>query len=360
MINQVRRSRVVSLSNNINKYQQLVFDRETVHRMFTNQIGNKVLHQQAQDASSTNAAGQDISKCPYHQQPQQPPQVIKSFDEIPGPKGLPLVGNLFHIMKGVKKNASPYFASLCEEYGEIVKLDVVGKKMLFLGNPTDMEYLYKHEERRNVVDPSRKFKLERGLPLTPIEMYLHEPWNETRQLYNIAMKPDFQTQVTLPQLTEINGEYIRRIIKYLEETDNPEKFRLVDGVGAVSRYGFDAVLKVFLGAKLTDDVTKTFPFDVADFVKVSTEFLDDPLRLISKPSLYKYFKTAEYKQMEQAMEKSLSYANYVMDRFKNNPSDKPRFYETLMERSKDEPNQIALVQSVMITFLQAAIDITMR
>ena len=104
---------------------------------------------------------------------------------------------------------------------------------------------------------------------------------------------------------------------------------------------------------MTDELTATFPFKIRDFVDQSVKSLDIIGKLMQNPPIYKYYKTPLYKQLEESYDTSFEYARYVMNRFKSNPSDKPRFYEFLMERSKDDPNPDAIVESVMISFLQA-------
>ncbi|KAL9656569.1 hypothetical protein ABK040_012152 [Willaertia magna] len=324
-------------------------------------------HQNLVIGTTTNVSTTEAipSACPYHQVQQQTktseqPKQPKPFSEIPGPKGLPLIGNLLLLYKNTKTNIGPFFMNLLDTYGQTVKLEILGKKIVLLSNPDDMEKLYKSEEKRTQSESSRFYKIERNIRLAPMEMRFEENWNDIRQIYNIAMKPDFHETVTLPHLSELNSEFIKRLVKYLEPTGEPDKYRLVNAVGAISKYGFDAVMKVFLGVKMTEELTSTFPFAISDFVNQSVISLDIIGKLMTGPPLYKYWKTPLYRQLEDSYDKSFEYARYVMRRFKDNPSDKPRFYEFLMERSKNDPNPDAVVESVMISFLQAGIDITMR
>ena len=307
--------------------------------------------------SSTHVG--DISSCPYHQKGETIKKQVKSWDEVPGPKPLPLLGNLMDI-KNNSNNTSEYFLSLNEQYGDLVKLTVLGSNMLIVANPFHLADLFRAEDQRQPMRSTRYYKDTRGLELSPVEMRVDENWNAIRQLYNIAMKPSFEENITLPHLSELNGDFLRRIIKHLKTVDESEKYRLLNGVDAISRYGFDAVLKVFLGVKMTDELAATLPFKVGDFVNYSVSAVDLAVRLDNKPALYKFYKTKEYKEFENVWDHSYEYARYCIQRFKQNPSDKERFLELLDARAEGQENSVAKVESVMISFLQAAIDITMR
>ena len=56
----------------------------------------------------------------------------------------------------------------------------------------------------------------------------------------------------------------------------------------------------------------------------------------------------------------MEYGRYCIKRFKTNPTEKPRLLEILEERAKDQEYPEERVENVMITFLQAGTDITVR
>lgn len=299
------------------------------------------------------------SSCPYHQK-QQSGNVIKSYHEIPGPKGYPLIGNALDFVKN-SNNISAFFMKLADTYGDMVKLTMFRKKFVLLSNPILFEQLIRMEERRPIIETLRYLKEQKGLPMSPVHMRFDEPWQDIRQLFNIAMKPEFQEQVTIPQLTELNGDFLRRIIQFLEK-EGDEKYRLHNGVEAVSRYGFDAVLKVFLGVRMTEEVTNTFPFPVSDFVNTTLKSIDAAVKIDQRPPIYKYYKTKEFKELEALAQKAYEYGRYCVNRFYKNETDKPRLLELLQERAKDIKGEDipTRLESVMTTFLQAAVDVTMR
>ncbi|EFC42429.1 predicted protein [Naegleria gruberi] len=312
----------------------------------------------ANTTTAANTINGEQGKCPYHHD-QKVNQPVKSWSEVPGPKGYPIVGNAMDFQKNAS-NLSDFLMSLCNEYGDMVKLNVFKFKMLVLANPYLLADMFKREEKRSNLDSFRYYKLQRNQILTPVEMKFEEDWNSMRQLYNIAMKPEFQETVTIPQLSELNGEFIRRLINNLQSVPESEMYKYVNSSDTNSRYAFDVVMKVFLGVKITDELASSLPFDIREFVNYSVKATDAAVRLDSKFPMYKYFKTKEYESFEKLMDKSTEYAKYCIQRFKTNPSQNPRLLELMQERAKELDRPDERIESVLIQFLQAGVDVTVK
>lgn len=114
---------------------------------------------------------------------------LKSFEDIPGPKPLPLIGNLWDLLKNKKKLPNVWFLELCEQYGYMVKLTLPKNNILIISHPDLIEELMKKEERRDKLIAFRYVKEQHNLELLPIEMSYEEDWQPIRSLFNIAMKP---------------------------------------------------------------------------------------------------------------------------------------------------------------------------
>ncbi|KAL9645195.1 hypothetical protein ABK040_002396 [Willaertia magna] len=310
------------------------------------------------NTSTTNTSVGEQAKCPYHDQKVNENKV-KSWSEVPGPKGWPILGNAMDFQKNAS-NLSEFLMSLCNEYGELVKLNVFKFKMLVVANPYLLADLLKKEERRPNLESFRYYKLKKKQILTPVEMKFDEDWNSMRQLYNIAMKPEYQETITIPQLSELNGVFIRRLINNLQSVSGSEMYKFVNSSDTNSRYAFDVVMKVFLGVKMTDELASTLPFDIREFVDYSVKATDAAVRLDSKFPMYKYFKTKEYESFEKLMDKSTEYARYCIQRFKENSSQNPRLLELMEERAKDLDRPDERIENVLIQFLQAGVDVTVK
>ena len=285
---------------------------------------------------------------------------VKPFSEIPGPKPLPLLGNYLDIKKNAT-NTQEFFLDLCKEYGEMVKLTAFGVNLVILSDPSLIADVARVEERRTILGPSRYYKQTRGLELVPVEMKIEENWNDIRQIFNLAMKPEFLDRIVVPQLTEMNSDYIRQLRKNFTKVGE-NKYRLNNGMEATSRYAFDAIMKVFFGVKMTEELERGLPFKLDDFSKQAMTVLDLCSRLDYKLPIYKYFKTKEYGIIENMYDSVIANTRYCVDRF-GQPlpeGSKPRFLEILTQRSEGIENAQDKVTTVLSTFLQGGVDLTSR
>jgi len=298
----------------------------------------------------------DSAGCPYHEKISKQEEPVKPFDQVPGPKGLPFIGNALEIHRNASR-IHPYFLSLCQKYGDVVKFTVLNEKFLILAHPESMYELAKKEESRTCIESFRYFKQTHGYELAPIEMYNHENWQDVRQLFNVAMKPDLLERVTLPQLTELNSEYLKIVLNQLKPVEG--KFLIPDAFLMSSRYAFLAVMKTFLGVKLLDE--KHLPCSIAEFVEQSINAINLGINLELKLPLYRYFKTRQYYDFEESL-------NYVMNRskecvalFQNNPNpEKPRLKEYIEQRAEGMERKERQIEQVLASFITGGVDITSK
>ncbi|KAG2373368.1 hypothetical protein C9374_012234 [Naegleria lovaniensis] len=287
---------------------------------------------------------------------------VKSFEEIPGPKAWPFIGHLLDLLKH-KGIPNIYFYELCEQYGDMVRLKIPGENMLIVSHPVIIEELVKKEERREYLKSNRYYKQQHDITLAPIEMTFFEDWQEIRNLYNVAMKPENLEKVSLPQITELNGDFLRTLVKKLKRTDNDDglKYRLPNAFDVTSLYTFKAVAKTFLGVKVTEELEQQMPWTIYEFVEQAVRATDIALQLDNKPPLYQYIKTSEYKEMEFLMDKIYDGCKLLIKMFEQNPNPKiPRLKELVDQRAVGMEQAHKKSEGVLSAFLNGGVDITSR
>ena len=95
---------------------------------------------------------------------------VRSFEEIPGPKGFPYFGDLFNYLK--KSEFKPMMTDLknsFEKYGPIFKRTIMGRTMVWIQDPRDVEIVFKAEGRHPVrpgdfLKPEQMYRRSRNLP----------------------------------------------------------------------------------------------------------------------------------------------------------------------------------------------------
>ena len=75
----------------------------------------------------------------------------KSFDEMPGPKGLPLIGTFLDYTKDLGGGVRGYQRmhemqqQRAQQYGPIFREKIFDRQTVTISNPNDVEYLFRNE-----------------------------------------------------------------------------------------------------------------------------------------------------------------------------------------------------------------------
>ncbi|KAL9654348.1 hypothetical protein ABK040_010377 [Willaertia magna] len=279
---------------------------------------------------------------------------LKSFHDLPGPKGAPLIGNVIDLV-GASVNPSKYFLNILSEYGPLAKVTAFNKKILLVGDPDLIAHIARQEEGRLNLQSTRFYKEKHNLVLGSIELRHDENWMPVRQLYNVAMRPDFVENIALPQLNDLNSEILQNIFKHV----NKDTFELQHGMKFFSRYAFNSVLKTFLGVRLD---RQQLPFDIDTFIDQTVFFLNLAVRLDSKPPLYRYITTKDSKEFFATYENVLKCCKKCIEMFggEQPAGSKPRLRELIVEKAKDMERADEHVVNVLSNFLIGGVDATSR
>ena len=73
---------------------------------------------------------------------------VLSFEEIPGPKGLPYFGDVFNFARTLEfKEQMSALQDAFKNYGSVFKRTIMGKTIVFFESPTDVEAVFKSDGR---------------------------------------------------------------------------------------------------------------------------------------------------------------------------------------------------------------------
>ena len=173
------------------------------------------------------------------------------FSEIPGPPSVPLLGHL-HLLASKKTNLSmdKFQNSLMEQFGDMVRLQVPGKNMLFLYNPDHFHVLSRYESRIpniplfDIFDYIRRQKLGHKFKDTLGLISNLEDWYESRKaVQKVMMRPNSAMHY-VPEVEEIVLDLIEKVEA---EKDPNGKYELNN---ELKKFATDAISLMFLGKKL--------------------------------------------------------------------------------------------------------------
>jgi len=179
------------------------------------------------------------------------PGEILPFSAMPGPPSLPLLGHL-HLLSSKKTALSmdKFQTSLMEQFGDMVRIQVPGKNMVFLYNPDHFHVLSRNEPRIpispvfDIFDYIRSHKLGNRYTASKGLISNMEDWYETRKaVQKVMMRPNSAMHY-VPEVEEIVLELIDKVEA---EKDSQGKYELNN---ELKKFATDAISLMFIGKKL--------------------------------------------------------------------------------------------------------------
>ena len=100
------------------------------------------------------------------------PDGVRSFDDMPGPKGWPFFGDIFSYLKDADfKQQIAKLKSNFAKYGPIFKMTILGRTVVLIQDPEDVEIVIKADGRypmrpKQGLTALEKYMKSRGRPKT--------------------------------------------------------------------------------------------------------------------------------------------------------------------------------------------------
>ncbi|XP_023932852.1 cytochrome P450 10 [Lingula anatina] len=224
----------------------------------------------------------------------------RPLEEMPGPKGLPVLGNLLDYTKFGNKKISKLHLQLAkdfEKYGKIFKTRLgPSTYMIYVSDPEDIATVFRKEGRY----PSRgtSFALmdayykRTGKPVG-LGMGDGKQWHDRRTTTQKKMLRPQAVQLYLSMQSQVTDEfvaYLRRMAEEKTELDIQEELvqYVMESIGNVC---FNMRLNV-LGAKLPHDAKERM------FIQKNEEFFALLADSLYSLQLYKWFPTPLYARFE--------------------------------------------------------------
>nr|XP_058964267.1 cytochrome P450 10-like [Pocillopora verrucosa] len=247
------------------------------------------------------------------------PDGVRSFEDLPGPKGLPYFGDILNYIKTssdfnrLLKNRQENF----EKYGPIYKRTVMGRTVIFIKNPTDVEAVFRgdgiHPMRPEMIFRAQKeYMISKNLPegLTTLE---GEKWSRLRKALAPKMLRPKGIRENLDNFNGVARDAITHMAALRGIGDE-----IPDLEGELSKYATESIGTMAFDVRvgLFDDPPSKETKKMLKMIKA----VFDGFALLGKLNsgweglLYRFIKTPSYKKFVETQDITFSTSQEIIDR----------------------------------------------
>ncbi|XP_049785635.1 probable cytochrome P450 301a1, mitochondrial isoform X2 [Schistocerca cancellata] len=297
----------------------------------------------------------------------------KPFEEMPGPKPLPIIGNTWRFLMPSGDYKTTDMAEMMfqmhQQYGDIAKLvGLPGKPpMVFCFNANDVEKVYRNEGPRPVRDTVQSIKYYRGVTrkdwfgdILGVAITQGEQWYEFRKRVNQPMMQPRSTKLYIPSINQVAQDFTDRMLAIRDENMKMP----ADFVNELNKWALESISLVALDTRL-GCLDGNLPPDSEPqrIIEAAHTAFDCMLKLDVRPSPWKYISTPAWRRMVKAQDYfyqvAMRHINEAMDRMKKRgAADLSAGELSVLEKllvSNDDP-RVAIVMALDMMF--AGIDTT--
>ncbi|KYN04117.1 putative cytochrome P450 12b2, mitochondrial [Cyphomyrmex costatus] len=284
---------------------------------------------------------------------------LRPTEDIPGPKALPLIGNLFRFMPYIGEyynvNVLTLMRMLHEKYGNIVKLDGLKKQpTIFLFCPELCKSMYQLQGKipiRIAMEPLHNYRKNRediykgqyGLTTSQGEL-----WKEFRSKVGPHMMRPKIVKMHVAQIHDITNEFVDKISTLLD----PKTLELPDDfMNELYKWSVESMCSIALNYRMGCLKSNlAIDSDAQIMINCVKEMFDLTYRIENVPSLLEINNRRNYQKLFNALDKINGISAKYIENAKNNilkTADADRDY-SILEKLLCIDEQTALVMALDI------------
>ncbi|XP_046915997.2 cytochrome P450 315a1, mitochondrial [Dermatophagoides farinae] len=359
------------------------------HNKRTIMIQSTINRQQATAAmdtttTTTTMTQSDQIRCPFHHhdnidhnhhhhhhhynQLKNGQQQYQSFEQIPTPAGLPLIGTLYDLIRaGGAEYVHQYCDKRHEQLGPIYREKLGNVEAVFIADANLVQQVYKHEGKypqHMVPEPWIIYNQNKGIKRGLFFME-GEEWSIRRSALNkVFLKPDIindYTEVFNQVVTDILDKWSMKMV------ENHVDSLLIDGLEKeLYNWSIESLGTMIFGRRLgciTPQPSSALP-DIHEFVNcVQRIFIESSNMQLIPPKLAHYFRLPVWRRFEDAASKALDlafqYVNENARQINNNDDESSMNNQGIIKQLMNDGHmQLDEISRIIVDLFIAAADTT--
>ena len=243
---------------------------------------------------------------------------IKSLDEIPGPKPIPILGSAYKVFlssKPIGKRVLELQLKNFKDFGPIVRSTAPGgSAVLGIYNPSDAEKIYRCEPKfpKRIISPLFSYYRQTRKKKAGVFFLNDQEWHKHRSVISKRVLKPKEVVEYVPVFNEIISELVQRF-RSVRGRDGKE-YEVPNLDNELFKWSFESVGHVLFDRRFGVVGDGNNP-EGQDFISAIGNFLDSSFQSMFVPVwFYKYIhETKNYKKFVENFDKMYSYAELFID-----------------------------------------------
>ncbi|KAL5022074.1 hypothetical protein ScPMuIL_001229 [Solemya velum] len=258
----------------------------------------------------------NVVKVPKKTESYTPATKLKSFEEVPGPKGLPVIGTLLDYFK----KDGPRFNKMFEayqnralQYGDIYKENIATISTVVISDPDEYAKVIRAEGRypnRREMEPLAYYRKQKGIGLGLVSSQ-GEEWHKYRTVTNKKMLKLKEVANYCGPMHEVATDFVQHLSNVSGPTDD------VKGIqGELFKWAMESI-GTFLFEQRLGCFGKSQCKETKSFINNLFGFFQTLQPLMYNVPVYKLYPTKLWKQFESYGDNVLRHGRYFVEKRMN-------------------------------------------
>lgn len=229
-------------------------------------------------------------------------EAVKPFEEIPTPKGLPIVGSMFDYIKDPTK-AYRVLIRHIQQYGSLYK-EKFGPNLpefVIVSDPKEVEKVFRSDPKwpkRYPIQIWTDIRKERNIPCG-VFLLEGETWHDQRIPISKFLLVPRKIAEYHEGFNEVSADLIK-LIRHLRDSENDI---VTDVPSQMNKWSFESVSLFVLGKRLGCLELEKVPEDCQEFIDELQEFLHSTQDILFGLPFHKLWATKSWKRLSNAQQK---------------------------------------------------------